>query len=85
MSSCNDDVSLNAPNGLIVIVKADDLGETNPNWNKFMKMVIDNDICVSIGIITKNVTTNESVEEIKRISNILQPNKFPVIEFWNHG
>jgi peptidoglycan/xylan/chitin deacetylase (PgdA/CDA1 family) len=85
MSSCNEDVSLNAPNGLIVIVKADDLGETNPNWNKFMKMVIDNEICASIGIITKNVTTNESIEEIKRISNILQPNQFPIIEFWNHG
>lgn len=85
LSSCNEDVSLNAPNGLIVIIKADDLGETNPTWNKFMKMVEDNEICASVGIITKNVTTNESIEEIKRVSNILQPNKFPVIEFWNHG
>lgn len=83
--ACNDNISLNAPKGLIVILKADDLGETSPNWNKFMKIVINDSICAGVGIISNNVKTESSLEEIKRLSLIKQYNKFPVIEFWNHG
>ncbi|HEY5593099.1 MAG TPA: hypothetical protein VIK55_19045 [Paludibacter sp.] len=84
-SSCREDISLNSPNGLIVILKADDLGDTTANWNRFMKMVADNDICAGVGVISKKVTTESSISEIQRISSLLQPNKFPIIEFWNHG
>ena len=83
--SCQEDVSLNSPNGLIVIIKADDLGETTSNWNRFMKIISDNEICASVGVISKNVTTVSSKTEIQRVSRLLQPNKFPIIEFWNHG
>jgi len=85
MISCKDNVSLNSPNGLIVIIKADDLGDTTANWNRFMKIVIDDSICAGVGIISKNVTTESSKAEILRISKINQDNKFPVIEFWDHG
>ncbi len=83
--SCQEDVSLNSPNGLIVIIKADDLGDTTTNWNRFMKVVSNYEICASVGIISRNVTTTGSISEIQRISSLLQPNKFPIIEFWNHG
>ena len=83
--SCQEDVSLNSPNGLIVIIKADDLGDTTTNWNRFMKVVSDYEICASVGIISRNVTTTGSISEIQRISSLQQPNKFPIIEFWNHG
>lgn len=85
LTSCTDNVSLNSPNGLVIILKADDLGDTTANWNRFMKIVIDNNICASVGIISKNVTTDGSVKEIQRVSEIRQDNKFPAIEFWNHG
>ncbi len=83
--SCGDNISLNSPNGLVVIIKADDLGDTTPNWNRFMKMVVDKQINAGVGIIAKKVTKSGSITEIQRVSNILQDNKFPVIEFWNHG
>jgi len=83
--ACNDNISLNAPKGLIIILKADDLGEISPNWNKFMNIVINDSICAGVGIISNNVKTKSAIEEIKRFSLIKQYNKFPVIEFWNHG
>jgi len=82
--SC-EDLSLNAPKGLIIILKADDLGETTENWNQFIKIVTDSDICAGIGIISKNVKSGNSLNEIRRVSTIKQVNNFPVIEFWNHG
>ena len=82
--SCKEDISLNSPNGLVVILKADDLGDTTANWNRFIKKIIDDSICAGIGVISKNVHES-SIPEIQRISNIRQKNGFPVIEFWNHG
>ena len=83
--ACNDNISLDSPKGLIVIIKADDLGEISPNWNRFMKILINDSICAGVGIISNNVKTKSSIEEIKRLSLIKQYNQFPVIEFWNHG
>ncbi|MDD4969240.1 MAG: hypothetical protein PHT07_07385 [Paludibacter sp.] len=83
--SCNDNVSLNSPNGLVVIIKADDLGDTTANWNRFMKIVIDNKICAGVGVIPGRVTTQGSISEMKRINELRQSNEFPYIEFWNHG
>jgi len=85
MSSCKDNISANSPNGLVVILKADDLGDTTANWNRFMKIVNDNNICASIGVIPARVNKESSKAEIRRISRIKQINNFPVIEFWNHG
>ena len=59
--------------------------ETTPNWNKFIQVVIDKEICASIGIISKPLSSKNSISEIRRISKIKQKNNFPVIEFWNHG
>ena len=82
--SCREDVSLNSPNGLVVILKADDLGDTTQNWNRFIKILIDDSINAGIGIISRNVGVS-SVSEIRRITTIKQKNGFPVVEFWNHG
>ena len=84
-NSCGEDVSLNSPNVLVVIIKADDLGDTTPNWNRFIRMVSDNGICAGIGVISKFVTTEGSISEIQRLSALKQSNNFPTIEFWNHG
>ena len=82
--SCIDDVSQHQPKALIVILKADDFGDTTANWNRFIKKIIDDSICASIGVISKNVHEN-SIPEIQRISTLHQVNGSPVIEFWNHG
>lgn len=83
--SCSDNVSLNSPDGLIVILKADDLGDTTANWNRFMRMVDDNKICASIGVIPAKISNEGSKAEIRKISFLKQVNNFAVIEFWNHG
>ena len=83
--SCTEDISQNAPNGLVVILKADDLGETTANWNRFMKIIEDDSICAGIGVIANNVKTESSKIEIQRESALKQKNNFSIIEFWNHG
>jgi hypothetical protein len=85
IGSCKDNISVNSPNGLVVILKADDLGDTTANWNRFIKIINDNNICASIGVIPAKVKKESSKSEIQRISGLKQDNKFPVIEFWNHG
>lgn len=85
LNSCNDESSVNYSNLPVIILKADDLMDTTPNWNRFIKIVIDNEICASIGIISKPLSSKKSISEIRRISKIKQKNNFPVIEFWNHG
>lgn len=82
--SCRENVLSNSANGLVVILKADDLGDTTRNWNRFIKILNDDSICAGIGVITKNVHKS-TVSEIQKISNINQSNGFPVVEFWNHG
>ena len=82
--SCTDNTYLHQTKGLIVILKADDLGDTTANWNRFIKKLIDDSICAGIGIISKNVHES-SIPEIRRISAINQINGSPVVEFWNHG
>jgi hypothetical protein len=84
--SCHEDILLNAPNELIVILKADDLGETSANWNRFIQAVINDSINASIGIIPHKVKTIGSISEIQRVSNLkLSDNTTPVIDFWVHG
>lgn len=70
---------------MVVIIKADDLGNMTPNWERFIHMVEKNSICASIGIITSHVTNQNSIQEIKEITTYQQINGEPVIEFWNHG
>jgi len=70
---------------LIVILKADDLGEMTPNWGRFMHIVFKDSICASVGIITDRVKTDSSIVEIQKISDFKRINNFPIIEFWNHG
>ncbi len=82
--SCKDDVSLNSPNGLVVILKADDMGDVGGNWNRFIQILVDDSICAGIGVISKNVHES-SIPEIQKIANIKQKNGYPVVEFWNHG
>ncbi len=82
--SCSDNTYLHQTKGLIVILKADDLGDTTANWNRFIKKIINDSICAGIGIISKNVHES-SIPEIKRISTINQVDGSPVVEFWNHG
>lgn len=83
--SCEDNLSSNSPNGLVIIIKADDLGDTTANWNKFIKLIEDNKICASIGVVPAQVKKAGSKEEIVRVSKLRMGNRFPVIEFWNHG
>ncbi len=83
--SCSDESSVNYADVPVIIIKADDLIETTPNWSRFIQVVIDNEICASIGIISKPLSSKNSISEIRRISKIKQKNNFPVIEFWNHG
>ena len=82
--SCREDVSLNSPEGLVIILKADDLGEVDANWSRFIQKLIDDSISAGIGVISKNVS-KVALTEIRRISNIKQKNGYPVVEFWNHG
>jgi len=82
--SCNDNIRLNAPNKLIVILKADDLGDTTANWNRYIKVIADQGICSGIGIIAKNVH-HKSFSAIREYANLKQEDGSPVIEFWNHG
>src|SRR5882757_9713809 len=69
----------------VIIIKADDLGDVGPNtsnWSKFMKIVIDSNICASIGVIS-NTVSNPS--QIKTYAALTQTNSMsPVFEFWNH-
>ena len=84
--SCHEDISLNAPNGLIVILKADDLGDTTANWNRFIQTIIKDSINASIGIIPRKVKTIGSIFEIQRVSNLKQSdNNSSIIDFWVHG
>lgn len=71
--------------GLVVILKADDLGEMTPNWERFMHIIFKDSICGSIGIIADRMKSDSTVDEIRKISGYKRDNKFPVIEFWNHG
>ena len=82
--SCSDNVYLHQTKGIIVILKADDMGDTTANWNRFIQKLIDDSICAGIGVISKNVHES-SIPEIQRISNINQVDGSPVVEFWNHG
>ena len=82
--SCVDNVSQNQTKPLIIILKADDLGDITANWNRFIKKLIDDSICAGIGVISKNVD-EIFIPEIQRISTINQVDGFPVVEFWNHG
>jgi len=82
--SCSDDVYLHQTKGLVVILKADDLGDTTANWNRFIKRLIDDSICAGIGVISKNVHES-SIPELQRISTLNQEDGSPLVEFWNHG
>ncbi|NDP19884.1 MAG: hypothetical protein GZ091_02210 [Paludibacter sp.] len=84
-NSCSDELSVKYSNLPVIIIKADDLMDTTPNWNRFIKVVIDNQICAGIGVISKQLSSNKSISEIRRIAKIKQNNNFSVIEFWNHG
>lgn len=81
---CNEN-SVPYDPGLIVILKADDLGEMTPNWERFINIILKDSICGSIGIIADRVKTESTLEEIHKISDYKRSNNFPVIEFWNHG
>lgn len=85
INSCSDELSVKYSNLPIVIIKADDLMDTTPNWNRFMKIVDENQICAGIGVISKQLSTKNSISEIRRLSKIKQSNNFAVFEFWNHG
>ncbi len=82
--SCDTDIYRNSPS-MVVIIKADDLGNMTPNWERFIQSVDNNNICASIGIISSNVTDRKSIIEIKEVADHKQYNGFPIIEFWNHG
>jgi hypothetical protein len=70
----------------IIILKADDLGNSTPNWDRFISIVSNNNICASIGVIPANITSSDSKSEIKRLSSLTQlGNNYPIIEFWSHG
>ncbi|MDD3479998.1 MAG: DUF2334 domain-containing protein [Paludibacteraceae bacterium] len=84
LPSCESFIYKSTPN-MVVIIKADDLGNMTPNWERFIHMVEKNNICASIGIITSQVTSHNSIQEIKEIANHQQINGEPIIEFWNHG
>lgn len=81
---CKEETTTYDP-GLIVILKADDLGDMTPNWERFMHIIFKDSICGSIGIIADKVKNESTLEEIRKISEYKQGNNFPVIEFWNHG
>ena len=82
--SCREDVSLNAPNGLVVILKADDMGDVEGNWPRFIQILVDDSVCAGIGLIPRNVR-EVSVPEIQKIAEVKQKSGDPVIEFWVHG
>lgn len=83
-SGCKSDIYEIEPD-MIVIIKADDLGNITPNWERFIQTVKDNNICASIGIISSQVSQHESVLRIKEISQYKLYDSEKVIEFWNHG
>lgn len=83
--SCEEDALSNPDEIPIVILKADDLGEIDEAWARFMNIIQEEDICAGIGIITNNVKSPNTVNELQRIASKKQLNGFPVIEFWNHG
>ena len=85
ITSCTDNYPTNSPLGMIVILKADDLGDTTANWNRFISIVETKRISAGIGVIAQKITSQSAISEIKRITKIKQANQFPVIEFWNHG
>lgn len=82
--SCESDIYRNSPS-MVVIIKADDLGNMTSNWERFIQNVEDNNICASIGIISSQVTDRKSIIDIKEVAEHKQSNGFPIIEFWNHG
>lgn len=84
VSSCERDHTIKA-NQTVVIIKADDLGNMTPNWQKYISMTIDNNIASSIGVITKNMTDRATIEKVKEYSNLKNDKGESILEFWNHG
>lgn len=69
----------------VVILKADDLGNLTPNWERYIELIESNDICGSIGIISSFVTDKQSITRIREIANKKNSDNESLIEFWNHG
>jgi len=82
--SCESGIYKSDPS-LIVILKADDLGNFTPNWERFAQVVQSNDINASIGIIASKVTDHFSVLKIKELATATSSKGVPIFEFWNHG
>jgi predicted deacetylase len=82
--SCESDIYKSDPS-LIVILKADDLGNFTPNWERFVQVVQSNDITASIGIIASKVTEHSSVLKIKELATASTSKGESMFEFWNHG
>ncbi len=82
--SCERDHTINADQ-TVVIIKADDLGNITPNWQRFISMTIDNNIASSIGVISNNMTEKATIEKVKEWSVLKNVKGESNFEFWDHG
>ena len=84
-SSCGEpDHSINA-NQTVIIIKADDLGDMTPNWEQFISKSMENNVPVSIGIISKNMTSALTKAKVKELAESHNNIGQLSIQFWNHG
>lgn len=75
--SCKSDDLSNVPDTeahiastqTIVIIKADDLRNLTPNWQLFISTSIKNDVPVSIGIISRDMTDINTIASVKKMAN----------------
>ena len=83
-SSCEPDHSINV-NQTVIIIKADDLGDMTPKWEQFISKSMENNVPVSIGIISKNMTSAATKSKAKELAQSHNNVGQLSIQFWNHG
>ena len=83
-SSCEPDHTINS-NQTAIIIKADDLGNMTPNWEKFIAKSMENNVPVSIGIIAKNMTSASTKTKVRELSQTRNTAGQLSFQFWNHG
>jgi hypothetical protein len=71
----------------VIILKADDFIDMTLNWQKFINIIKDNNICASLGVYPGAIHSSASVNSLKAIASLTQTldTSQPVFELWSHG
>ena len=83
-AGCTDELPVDPK--LTVIIKADDLIDYSPNWQRFISILQKNDISAGVGVTSNLVASKPAtILKIRELSHLTRTDNKPLIEFWNHG